>query len=385
MNILFLLFALGVFASELVRVNDKNFKEVAVESGKWTLVDFYADWCRHCSNLMPTIEQLAEVYKDEPDIQIVKLNGDEDGKKTTRKYNVPGFPTLLMFHGSDDPIEYEGMRDLDAISNFVQSVSGIRLGAKPAPEVVEPTNILSLNDDNFQDTVLRANHKTVVAVTAPWCRFCKELEPIFNKLANEIYIHDGEVVQFGKVDLSDENKQKCETITKQFGVEKLPTIFLFDPLRVDKDGLRRPVIFDDDRDLESLIAFVNDETGLCRNEEGRLHSNAGRIMAIDQALKTKSPEAILEELEALEEEVKIYGRDALVNDDVLFFKDDVSMIPYYKKLLKKIQEGDREFFSREFARLERLLATEEKNIEKGAYDHMQKRASVLQSFLSAKA
>ena len=108
-------------------------------------------------------------------------------------------------------------------------------------------------------------------------------------------------------------------------------------------------------------------------------------MAIDQALKTKSPEAILEELETLEEEVKIYGRDALVNDDVLFFKDDVSMIPYYKKLLKKIQEGDREFFSREFARLERLLATEEKNIEKGAYDHMQKRASVLQSFLSAKA
>ncbi|KAF7999164.1 hypothetical protein HF325_006696 [Metschnikowia pulcherrima] len=118
-----LLFVFAAAAS-LVRVNDKNFKDVVLDSGRFTLVDFYADWCRHCMKLMPTIEELAELYENVPEIQIVKINGDEDGRKMTRKYKVPGFPTLLMFHGDDEPVEFDGMRDLDAISNFVQQVSG---------------------------------------------------------------------------------------------------------------------------------------------------------------------------------------------------------------------------------------------------------------------
>lgn len=384
MNFLLLLLAVGALASSLTRVNDKNFKEVVLDSGKFTLVDFYADWCRHCAKLMPTIEEVAETFKDEADIQIVKINGDEDGRKMTKKYDIPGFPMLLMFHGTDEPIEFKGMRDADAISNFIQQVSGVRLDAKSEPEeepvIFEKSNVISVTDLNFEEVVLKANHKTAVIFSAPWCRYCQEIAPEWEKLANKIYSNDADVIRFGKVDLSDENKHNCEKIMAQFGVKSLPTILLFDPNRVDADGLRRPVLFKDERDLESLISFVNDETGLSRNSEGKLYSNAGRIMVLDESLEKELPEEIIERLEALEERVKQEGRDALVSQDVLFFKDDVTMFPYYRKLLTKVTENGLDFIEREFARLGRMIKTEEKNVEKSAYDNMQKRFNVLKAF-----
>lgn len=385
MNFLFLFLAVGALASNLVRVNDKNFREVVLDSGKFTLVDFYADWCRHCAKLMPTIEEIAEIYKDQGDIQIVKINGDQDGKKMTKKYDVPGFPMLLMFHGDDEPVEFKGMRDADSISNFIQQVSGVRLEEpEEEPVIVEKSKVIALNDQNFEDLVLQVNHKTVVMFSAPWCRYCKELAPAWEKLANKIYNIDRGVVRFGKVELSDENKRNCERIVSQFGVKSLPTILLFDPERLDVDGLRRPIVFKDDRDLESLLGFVNDETGLSRNSEGKLYSNAGRIMVIDEHLEKETPQQVIERLATLEERVKQEGKDALVSQDVLFFKDDVSMFPYYRKLLTKVMEDGTDFINREFARLGRIIKTEEKNVERGAYDNMQKRFNVLKAFTSSR-
>lgn len=386
MKLLFLILAIGALASSLTSVNDKNFKEVVLGSGKFTLVDFYADWCRHCAKLMPTMEEVAELFKDEPDIQIVKINGDEDGKKMSRKYDVPGYPMLLMFHGSDKPVEFDGMRDTEAISNFIQQVSGIRLGQKKENElaIVEKSKVSTLDDRNFEEMVLRANHKTVVMFSAPWCKYCKEIMPAWEKLANEIYDSDDSVVKFGKVELTEENKSNCEKVMQQFRVNSLPTILFFDPARLDADGLRRPVVFKDDRDLASLIGFVNDETGLARNSEGKLYSNAGRILVINESLEKESPEEIIERLAELEQRVKQEGRDALVFQDVLFYNDDVKMIPYYRKLLHKVVEEDMDFIHREFARLGRMIETEEKNVERSAYDNMQKRFNVLKAFVSSR-
>lgn len=370
--------------AELVRVNDKNFKEVVRDSGKFTLVDFYADWCRHCMNLMPTIEQLGDLYSDVPDVQIVKINGDEDGRKMSTKYDIPGFPHLLLFHGEDQPIEFQGRRDLESISNFIQQASGLRLGQKEeehAEPIPETSRVMNLNDENFKELVLDAPYKTIVIFSAPWCRFCKDVKPIWLKIANEIYASDGDVIRFGEVDLSDENESKCQKIKAQFGVKTLPTIMLFDPERLDADGLKRPVVYNDDRNLEYIITFINDETGLSRNYEGKLFNNAGRIMSIDEAIRTfeeKKGEEILNQIEELEKQFLEHGRDLLVQKDVLFFKDDCSMLPYYRKVVKKLISGDKEYFVKEISRLKRILSKEEENLEKTALDYMQKRLNVLE-------
>lgn len=375
---------LSAAASTLVRVNDKNFDSVVKKPGKFTLVDFYADWCRHCMNLMPTIEKLADIYAGIPEVQIVKINGDEDGKKMTMKYDIPGFPTLLLFHGDDKPIEFNGMRDTDSISNFIQQASGLRLnGAEEKSEgdgehASEPNQVMSLNDDNFREKVLDADYKTFVIFTALWCRYCKEVKPIWQQIANKIFDSDDDI-RFGEVDLTDGKNSNAEMIKGQFGVHSLPCIMLFDPFRVDKDGLKRPIVYNDDLTLESLITFVNDETGLSRDYEGKLFANAGRIMSIDAAIESCDGETILTLIEGLEMQFMEHGRDHLVDETILFFKDDMSMTPYYKKVVNKIIAGDKEFFVRESSRLKGLISLEEKNMERSAYDYMQKRLNILEA------
>lgn len=384
MKLVWLLLVTFAIASNLLRVNDKNFKEVVKDSGKFTLVDFYADWCRHCMNLMPTIEKLADIYADVPEVQIVKINGDEDGRKMTTKYDIPGFPYLLMFHGDSQPIEFEGMRDVESISNFVQQVSGIKLGQEDEKEIsplLDPNKVMRIDDENFQTLVLEANYKTIIIFTAPWCRFCKEIKPIWFEIANKIFDSDSDVIRFGEVDLSDEKKERSEKIQKQFGIKLLPTIMLFDPFKVDEDGLRRPVVYNDDRNLEFLVAFINDETGLSRNYEGKLFSNAGRIMSIDEAINSFRGEGganLLLKIDHLENEFLKHGRDALVDQNVLFYKDDLSMLPFYRKVVNKLINDEKDYFLKEIARLKRILSLEEKNIERSAYDYMQKRLNVLE-------
>lgn len=387
MRLSWLFLLVTTIASELVRVNDKNFNEVVKGSGKFTLVDFYADWCRHCMKLMPTIEKLAETFADTPEIQIVKINGDADGRKMTNKYDIPGFPTLLLFHGDDEPIEFDGMRDHDSIKNFIQKASGIKPGQQIAGEFipVSQNEVLEIDDDNFQDLVLGAKYKTMLIFTAPWCRFCKEVKPLWLKLANEIYEPDQDIVRFAELEYSDEKKSATQKIKAQFNVRLLPTILFFDPSKVDDDGLKRPVQYDDERNLESLLAFVNDETGLSRNEDGKLFSNAGRIMAIDEAIEaSEKHEDILAKLEELEKLNTERGRDAMVDQNILFFKDDVSMIPYYKKVVKKLRDGDEHYIVNEAVRLEKLISLEEKNMERSAFDYMQKRLNVLTGIIKMK-
>lgn len=391
MRVVWLFFLASVIASSLVRVNDKNFNDIVKKSSKFTLVDFYADWCRHCMKLMPTIEKLAETFADTPDIQIVKINGDEDGRKMTKKYDIPGFPTLLLFHGDDDPIEFEGMRDHDSISNFIQKASGIKPGKKEeeeeAPIPIIKNQVMTITDDNFRELVLDADYKSMLIFSAPWCRYCKEVKPIWQKLANKIYDSDQDVVRFGEVDLSAEKKGLSLNINAQFGVRLLPTILFFDPAKVDKDGLKRPLKYEDDRNLEFLLSFVNDETGLSRNQEGKLFSNAGRIMSIDEAIKNsngENEEAIIRQLEDLEKSHAEHGRDALVDQNVLFFKDDVTMIPFYKKVVNKLISGDKEYILNEIGRLKSLIALEEKNVERSAYDYMQKRLNILEGVAKIK-
>lgn len=48
------------------------------------------------------------ILADVPAVQIVKIIGDNDGKKM--KYDISGFPTLLLLHDEDETVEFNGTR-----------------------------------------------------------------------------------------------------------------------------------------------------------------------------------------------------------------------------------------------------------------------------------
>jgi thioredoxin 1 len=79
---------------EVLRITDKNFNNIVIESDVPVLVDFWASWCAPCKMSEPTIEELAYEYNGK--VKIVKINVDQN-PRTTAKYDIMGVPTYIIF------------------------------------------------------------------------------------------------------------------------------------------------------------------------------------------------------------------------------------------------------------------------------------------------
>jgi thioredoxin 1 len=77
-----------------LEVNDSNFEEVVVKSGKPVVVDFWAEWCGPCRMIAPIIEELSKDYSDKA--VIAKCDVDNN-PRVAAKYNVRNIPTVLFF------------------------------------------------------------------------------------------------------------------------------------------------------------------------------------------------------------------------------------------------------------------------------------------------
>ena len=85
-------------AEGIENVSDDSFEEEVLKSDLPVLVDFWAVWCAPCKMIEPSVENLAEAYKEK--MKIVKLNVDEN-PKTPANYSVMSIPTLLLFKGGE--------------------------------------------------------------------------------------------------------------------------------------------------------------------------------------------------------------------------------------------------------------------------------------------
>jgi thioredoxin 1 len=82
--------------NSILVVNDGNFElEVLTASNAQpVMVDFWAEWCRPCHMLAPTVAEIAHDYAGK--LKVTKLNVDE-AMNSAGRYNIRGIPTLLVF------------------------------------------------------------------------------------------------------------------------------------------------------------------------------------------------------------------------------------------------------------------------------------------------
>lgn len=65
--------------------------------GKVTVVDFYADWCGPCRQLSPHLDRLA---REDPDVNVVKVDIVKWNTPVTRQHNIRSVPNLRVYDRS---------------------------------------------------------------------------------------------------------------------------------------------------------------------------------------------------------------------------------------------------------------------------------------------
>lgn len=79
-------------------------------------------------------------------------------------------------------------------------------------------NIMSVDQNNFQKSVLDSKKPVMVDFWAPWCGPCRAVAPIVEELAKEY----NDKAEFAKV-----NVDESPLVASQYGVMSIPTIIIF--------------------------------------------------------------------------------------------------------------------------------------------------------------
>jgi len=78
--------------------------------------------------------------------------------------------------------------------------------------------IISIDDDNFDESVLSADLPVLVDFWASWCGPCRMLKPIFEELS----------VQYaGRVKFASMDVDQSQDTPAKYGVRGIPTLILF--------------------------------------------------------------------------------------------------------------------------------------------------------------
>lgn len=105
-----------IFAADL-----DNFHNIVIEAShqRPILVDLWAEWCSPCLVIAPLLEKIAKEFGDQ--IGIAKVEVDEDeNMKLAGKYQVRGFPTLMLFQNGEELARFSGAKPLHFIREFIE-------------------------------------------------------------------------------------------------------------------------------------------------------------------------------------------------------------------------------------------------------------------------
>lgn len=345
----------GVWASNVIELDPDNFDSV-VGQGKPALVEFFAPWCGHCKNLASVYEQLADSFAHAKDkVVIAKVDADGVGRPLGQRYGVSGFPTLKWFNANGgEPEKYEGGRDLDALSNFVSSKSGVKSLVKPPP----PPAYKIVDHTTFDEVVLNSDSDVLVSFTAPWCGHCKNLKPTWDTVAKDFASESKCIIANFDADAAP-NKP----IAEKYGVNSYPTIKFF-----PKGHKDQPEDYEGGRSEEAFIEFLNEKCGTQRAPGGGLTELAGRLPELD-SLASQFFAATGA------------ARDAIYKDASQLAENLGPAATHYVRVMEKVVNGSEEYVEKEAKRLASIL--KKRTLAPAKLDELKIKSNILSAFKRA--
>lgn len=102
--------------SHVTIVTNETFSEQVLQSSGPVLVDFWAEWCAPCKQLLPIVDDIAEEYAGEA--RICKINADEN-KETMQQFQVRGLPTMILFVDGKEKARLVGLVSKTRIAQLI--------------------------------------------------------------------------------------------------------------------------------------------------------------------------------------------------------------------------------------------------------------------------
>ena len=105
-------------SENVAKVTDSTFQTDVIEASKAqpVMVDFWAEWCRPCLILAPTVDEVAREYGSK--VKFLKMNVDENS--IANSFNIRSIPTLLVFKGGQVVDQMVGVKSKDEIGRTLQ-------------------------------------------------------------------------------------------------------------------------------------------------------------------------------------------------------------------------------------------------------------------------
>ena len=101
-------------------ITDADFEAEVLKADTPVLVDFWAEWCGPCKQMLPIVEELAGEYEGK--VKIVKVNVDEN-TEAPGKFNVMSIPTFIIFKDGEPVTTFVGAKSKEDIVQELNAVS----------------------------------------------------------------------------------------------------------------------------------------------------------------------------------------------------------------------------------------------------------------------
>ncbi len=104
-----------------ITITNAEFEQTVMGATRPVLIDFWAEWCNPCRMLSPTVDQIAEDYKDR--VIVGKVNIDEEPELANR-FGVMSIPTLIVFNDGNVAAKTVGVVPKTKIAKMLDDVLG---------------------------------------------------------------------------------------------------------------------------------------------------------------------------------------------------------------------------------------------------------------------